>query len=255
MPSAFRLAVGTLTALPIVPPRRIDASTAGLAMALAPLVALGLAAPTAAAVLIVDALGLAPLPTAVLAVALLSLMSRGLHLDGLADTADALTCSYDRNRALAVMRRGDVGPSGAATLVLVLGLQSAALAQAVETGHGPWVLVFGVVASRAVLAMACARGVPPARADGLGVVVASTVPIPVAVAVLAIPATLGALVLPPLLGERWWPPVLAVLAAAGVTALVLRRCVRRLGGITGDVLGACVECALTAALLVLAASA
>ena len=59
-------------------------------------------------------------------------------------------------------------------------------------------------------------------------------------------------VLGSVLSGPWWLGPIAVLAAYLVAALLLRRCVSRLGGITGDVLGACVEAATCAALVVLA---
>jgi adenosylcobinamide-GDP ribazoletransferase len=65
-------------------------------------------------------------------------------------------------------------------------------------------------------------------------------------------AGLGALVLA-WAGLPWWRAPLAGLVAVVVTAGVVVRCTRRLGGITGDVLGACVELSFTAALLTLAA--
>ena len=77
---------------------------------------------------------------AVLALVAAALLSRALHLDGLADLADGLTSGHDRERSLEVMRRGDTGPAGAAALVLVLGLDAACLASpARPTRSGrPW---------------------------------------------------------------------------------------------------------------------
>ena len=163
-PDAVRMALGTLTALPVPPPRRLDAPVPGRAMLLAPAAGLvpGLAA--LAAVAGADVAGLSPLVAATLGVAALALTTRGLHLDGLADTADGLAASYDRDRALAVMKRGDVGPAGLATVVLVLLVQVAALAQAV-TASSVTVLV-AAVAARTAVPLACARGVPAARPDG-----------------------------------------------------------------------------------------
>ncbi|WP_116042759.1 adenosylcobinamide-GDP ribazoletransferase [Amycolatopsis palatopharyngis] len=242
------MALGTLTALPVPAPRTIDRRVAAGAMLLAPLAAVVLAVPAGLVVWAGDTLGLPPLASAVLAVAVVALGSRGLHLDGLADTADGLGASYDRERALTVMRKGDAGPSGVATLTLVLLLQCAALAGAIEAGHGVVAVAVAVVGGRAVLALCCARGVPSARPEGLGATVAGAVPITAVVLVLALVGGLAAFAP----GVAWWRGPLAVLLGCLATAALLARCVARLGGITGDVLGGCVEAATAAALLTLA---
>lgn len=249
---AVRLAVGTLTAVRVPAPRRVDARVAGTAMLLAPVAVLPLAAAAAGVVAAGQALGLFPLLTAVLAVAVTVLGSRGMHLDGLADTADGLSSSYDRARALEVMRSGDVGPSGVAAVVLVLAGQIAALAGAVVAGHGVLAAAVGVLASRLVLAPCCVRGIPAARPGGLGSTVAGTVPRAAAAVVLAAGAGLaGAAGLA--VGLPLWRGALAVVVGAALAAVLLTRCVRRLGGITGDVLGGCVEVAALGLLATLSA--
>jgi adenosylcobinamide-GDP ribazoletransferase len=251
----FRLALGTLTAVPVRPPTGLDRTTAGRAMTLAPLACLPLAALVGAVCGLGALLPVPPLLVGALAVGALALGSRGLHLDGLADTADGLASSYDRDRALAVMRTGDVGPVGAATLVLVLLAQAASLQAVVAVGG--WSSAVGpavaVVLSRSVLAVVCARGVPAARPEGLGATVAGSVGRPAAAVALAGSGLTGALALAAA-GGPWWAAPLALAAAVGGCGLLLARCVRRLGGVTGDVMGACVEAAFTAALVVLAAT-
>jgi adenosylcobinamide-GDP ribazoletransferase len=251
----LRLALGTLTAMPVRPPSRLDRATAGRAMALAPLACLPLALFVGAVCGLGALLAVPPLVVGALAVGALGLGSRGLHLDGLADTADGLASSYDRDRALAVMRTGDVGPVGAATLVLVLLTQAASL-QALVSGGG-WSAAVGpavaVVLSRSVLVVVCARGVPAARPQGLGATVAGSVGRLAAVIALGGSGLAAALALFAA-GQPWWAAPVALVAALGVCGLLLARCVRRLGGVTGDVMGACVEAALTAALVVLAAT-
>ncbi len=155
------------------------------------------------------------------------------------------------------MRRSDIGPFGVVTLLLALLLQTAALAAALGRGVGPGALVVALVVSRLVLPVLCSRGVPAARADGLGRTVAGTVSRPALLlsAGLAVLALLGAGavtgLLPagtgPLRAVAWW--VLAVPVPLLVAGLLALRCTRRLGGITGDVLGACVEVACTASLV------
>jgi adenosylcobinamide-GDP ribazoletransferase len=233
-----RLAAGTLTVLPVPPPRAVGPRVAGTAMVLAPLVVLPIAAAAALVVWAGEVGDAPPLLTASLAVAVLAIGSGVLHLDGLADTADGLAVQGDRTRRLEVMRRGDVGPAGVVALVLVLLVQVSALAAVPEAST----LCLAVVASRATLAVACARGVPAARVDGLGSGVAGSVPPAVAVLVVALVAAVAGLV-------DGWRGVAGVSAALFAAAGVLLVARRRLGGVTGDVLGACVELALAAYLV------
>jgi adenosylcobinamide-GDP ribazoletransferase len=241
----LRMAAGTLTTVPVPPPRRIDRTVGATAMLLAPVAALVPATAAAALAWAGAALGASPLLTAGLAIGLVALMTRGLHLDGLADTADGLAASYDRDRALGIMRRGNTGPAGAATLVVLLLVQAAALAQALDR-IGPLAALAGVVAGRAALPLACARGIPAARPEGLGAAVAGSVPRRAAALVIAITAT-GCAV-----AARRPEAVLAPVTGMVAAALLLVRATRRLGGVTGDVLGACTETATTAAWVVLA---
>ncbi|MEV0071998.1 MULTISPECIES: adenosylcobinamide-GDP ribazoletransferase [unclassified Amycolatopsis] len=245
---ALRLAFGTLTTVPVPAPRVIDRGVAGAAMVLGPVAAVPLAAAAGLVVAGGVAVGLPALAVAALALGVVALGSRGLHLDGLADTADGLGASYDRAKALDVMRRGDSGPTGVATLVFVLLVQVGALTGAVSADHGVVAAVVSVLAGRCTLSMSCARGVPSARPEGLGATVAGSVPRVVAVAVGLVAAALAALAP----GLPWWQGVAAVGAGYLVAAALLARCVRRLGGITGDVLGAGVEVAVAATLLTLA---
>ncbi len=236
---ALRLAVGTLTALPVPAPRVVDAAVGRGAMLWAPAVGALLGAAAAAAAWAVESTWHSGWLAAVAAVAVLAAATRGLHLDGLADTADGLGSARPAEEALAVMRRSDVGPFGVATLVLVLLAQVGLAAQA-----DPWVWVGAGAVGRLAATWGCVRGVPAARASGLGAAVAGTVP---AAAALAATAAVAAAALA--YGPRGPAAVLAGLAAAG---LLLAHSVRRLGGVTGDVLGAAVETATLAALAVLA---
>ncbi len=234
-----RLALGTLTVLPVRPPSRVDPSVGGLAMTLAPVAVLPIAVVCGIAVWLGD-LGLTPLLTATLTIAVLALGSGGLHLDGLADTADGLAVPGDRARRLQVMRTGDVGPVGATTLILVLLVQVSALAGVVATRGGVEAAItagLAVVVSRAAVTLACTNGVPGARGEGLGSAVAGSVPRLVALLVLAGIATSAWLV-------NGVPGLAGIVVAGAVAGVVLLRAWQRLGGVTGDVLGACVELAL-----------
>jgi adenosylcobinamide-GDP ribazoletransferase len=256
---AVRLSLGTLTALPVPPPQRIDKTVAGRAMLLAPGVG-GILGFVAATVLFLARRTYhEPLLPSALGIATLAILTRGIHLDGLADTADGLGVGAHRGRgrALEVMRAGDVGPFGVATVVLVLLVQVTALSDAVLHGLGTESIIGAAIVSRLAATHACLRGVPAARPDGLGAAVAGSVPW-VGAAVVTVLVVAGGLleggVLDDDAGTR--PALLAALSvlvglAAGWLVIVAAR--RRFGGITGDVIGASVEVAATGALLVLAA--
>lgn len=242
MPDAWRLAVGTLTALRVPAPRTLTPAVAGRAMLLAPVAVLPLGLLVAGLGLLGAVLSLPPLVVAVLAVGALAAGSRALHWDGLSDVVDGLSASYDRERSLQVMRSGTSGPAGVVATVVVLGTQAAALAPLLTTTRGALVAGLAVCVSRAALVLCCLRGVPGARADGLGAAYVGTVR-PVA----ALALWLGAAALL-VVGAGWSGLVAAVLAVVVVAAL-LHRVVRRFGGVTGDVLGAAVELALAALLV------
>ncbi len=240
--AALRLATGTLTVLPVGTPTRLDRETRGMAMVLAPVAAVPLGALVAVVLWTGGRLDGAPLVAGLLAVGALALGSRAFHLDGLADTADGLTASYDRERSLEVMRTGDVGPAGVVALVVVLGAQSASLAP-LTAGRAAVAAGVLVAASRVALAATCMRGVRPARPDGLGSGFTQTVPVPVAVAVWAAAAAVSSAVVD-WAGGTWWHTALGFAVAALVVAWLVRRAVTRLGGVTGDVFGAAVELTL-----------
>lgn len=240
-----RLAVALLTVIPAgyrgTPGRR----DAGAAMTWAPAVGLVLGALACVPLLLRHALG--PSSAAVLAVAVLAALTRGLHLDGLADLADGLGSGKPAAGALEVMRRSDIGPFGVITLVLTLVLQVTTLAHAAHPGFA---LLAAAVTGRLALTWACRAGVPAARPDGLGALVAATVPVRrawlVTGACLAAVACLA-----------WWRGTgpglpLGVLAGCFAGLLVGWHAVRRLGGITGDVLGAVEEVAVTVCVVVAA---
>jgi adenosylcobinamide-GDP ribazoletransferase len=250
---AGRLAVGTLTVLRVSPPGHVDRRIAGTAMVLAPVAVLPVGVAGAGVAMAGHALGLPVLVVGLLVVAAIALSNRALHLDGLSDTVDGLAASYDRERSLAVMKGGTAGPAGVTGLVLVVGVQAAALT-GLLTRPRWWqaALLAGlmVCVSRAALSLCCVRGVPPARADGLGRAYTETVARPAAVAAWAVSVALVAAV-GAWAGIPWWRGAAAVLAMAVVVGLLLSRTVARFGGVTGDVFGAAIELGLAAGLVVL----
>lgn len=259
------LCAGTFTRVPVPPPSRVDRRVAGIAMSLAPVAGAVIAVPIGLATQLLADATAAPLLAAVLAVAAIAWITRGLHLDGLADTADALGSGAEPARALDIARRSDIGPFGVIALVLALAAQVAAIAVLADRGLAGAGIVIAAVAGRLAATAACARGVPAARPEGLGATVAGSVPRWVPLAWLAILAALALLVPAP--GPDADPSTgipagdlriasLAGLAAAAIAAISCTRvAVRRLGGITGDALGWAIELAATSALVATAISA
>ncbi|WP_144128342.1 adenosylcobinamide-GDP ribazoletransferase [Catellatospora sichuanensis] len=229
-----RLALTTLTVAPVAGPQRLDRAVAGRAMTLAPAVG-ALLGVLLGGVLAALAAGLPALVAATLTVGLAALLSRGLHLDGLADAVDALGSYRTRERALEIMKSPEVGPFGVVALILVLLLQVGALAQLSARPLPALVaaVAAAVAGGRLAIAEACRRGVPAARPGGMGALVAGTVH-PAAVALAAI--AVAALAVPAVPGRPWQGPA-AVFASLLVVAGLRVHLVRRFGGITGDVLG------------------
>ncbi|MFD5920220.1 adenosylcobinamide-GDP ribazoletransferase [Kitasatospora sp. NPDC058201] len=247
----LRFAFGTLSVLR-VRVERWDRAAGGRAMLAAPLVGLVLGTTAAGAGALVAWRAGGPLG-AVAAVGVLAALTRGLHLDGLADVADGLGSGRPAEDALRIMKQSDIGPFGVLTLVLVLLAQVAALAGqfAVSPLRGALAVLAAAVAARCALTWGCLRSVPAARPGGLGAMVASTVT-PAAAALSTAAAALLTAAAGAVDGWSSLRLPLAVVAGAGCAWILLRRCVRRFGGITGDVLGAMAETAATGALLVLA---
>ncbi|MDT0444106.1 adenosylcobinamide-GDP ribazoletransferase [Streptomyces johnsoniae] len=251
----LRFAFGTLTVLPVRVPRW-DRAAARSGMLCAPLagLAIGLAAGGVSWAFL--ALETGWLLTAVLTVTTMAALSRGLHLDGLADTADGLGSGKPAAEALDVMRRSDIGPFGVIALVCTLLAQIAALYELYGHGRGYAVtaVVLAGLVSRTALTWACRSGVPAARPDGLGAVVAGSVPRGTAAAVAGAVA-LAAAVAGGLAGEPTAAGavvgVCAVVLALSAAELLVQHCRRRFGGVTGDVLGAVAEGAAAVTLLVL----
>jgi adenosylcobinamide-GDP ribazoletransferase len=234
----LRLALSTLTVLP-VRTGRIDRAAAAVAMSVAPLVGALLGAVLAGLFVLLGEGALAAAVTVTAA----ALLTRGLHLDGLADTVDALGSYRAGEAALKIMKQSDIGPFGVAAIAAALLIQAAAL-----TEVGPAAIVVAWAAGRLGATVACRRGVPAARPEGLGALVAATVPVPVALGAAALVAAGAVWAVP---GRPWQGPA-AVASALLVVVLLLRHAVRRFGGITGDVVGAAVETTTTLTLVALA---
>ncbi|WP_240746677.1 adenosylcobinamide-GDP ribazoletransferase [Cryptosporangium phraense] len=247
-----RLAFSLLSVAP-VRARRMDRDTAGGAMLLAPLVGASIGLTAGLVLLIALIVGIPALVAGALGVGMLALVTRGLHLDGLADTADGLGSYGDPDRALAIMKAPDIGPFGVITMILVAVTQVGCLAVVAGT-HAvlPALLLpaVGAATGRLAVTWACRVGVPAARPSGLGALVAETLT-PVTVGLTTLVVVALAAVATGVGGPTVWRGPLAVAAGLVVAWALVRHCVRRFGGITGDVLGAACEVSTTAALVVL----
>ncbi|MEU5545766.1 adenosylcobinamide-GDP ribazoletransferase [Streptomyces sioyaensis] len=250
---ALRFAFGTLTVLP-VHVTRWDRAAARGGMLCAPLAGLvvGLCAAAVGGALLL--LGGSPLLAAVGTAAVPAVLTRGLHLDGLADTADGLGSGKPAEDALRIMKQSDIGPFGVLTLLFTLLAQVAALSGLYAEGwaRGAAAAAVAAVTARTALTLASRAGVPAARPEGLGAAVAGTVPARAALLCAALVAAGCAAA-----GAAFGPygalrAALAALAGLGLGELVLRHCRRRFGGVTGDVFGALAESAGLTALLALA---
>lgn len=254
-----RLAVTTLTAIRVPGPRRVDRAIAGRAMELAPLVGIGIGLLAAAVLYAFRVVEVGTALPSIMAVGALALITRGLHLDGLADVADGLGSGRDPEGTRAVMKAPDIGPFGVVTTALVLALQASALATCIGQGRGTASLVLSVAVGRLAVTAAC-RSTSAATSEGLGALVAGTVRrgVPALWFLLLMAGSASyALVDPdahglPKMAERRC--VIAIVVAMLVTRLMRRRVVRRVGGLTGDVLGALCEIATTTCLVVLSFS-
>lgn len=186
-------------------------------------------------------LGLGALPAALIALAATIWLTGALHWDGLADMADGLGGGHDRTRALEIMRDSRIGSFGVLAIVLALALGASALAQLGGPLPLAVALALGVSSRLGMLALLWA--LPPARADGLGQQGAG---LSTRALLPGLACALGLLVWAGLAG-------LAVLLASAFAALAIGTLARRrLGGQSGDVLGAAQVCAEVLGLIALA---
>jgi adenosylcobinamide-GDP ribazoletransferase len=238
-------AVGFLTRLPLG--RRSAASPDAVIRAapLFPLVGAGLGAAVGAAAFGLSGV-LPPLLCGAVAVALELALTGALHADGLADSADGLA-GRDREHALAIMRDHALGTYGGAALVLDLLVKAAAIGALADAGAVAAVAAALALSRAAPLLLAAA--LPYARADaGTGRALCERLGWRRAVAGSALAAGLAL----GLTGIEALPMIAAGALATAAVGLLARR---RLGGATGDVMGAAVELAAALALLVAVALA
>ncbi|MCG6859434.1 MAG: adenosylcobinamide-GDP ribazoletransferase [Salaquimonas sp.] len=178
-----------------------------------------------------------------LAIAAGVILTGGLHEDGLADCADGLG-AREREKVLEIMRDSRTGSYGAAAIVFSIGLRWAALATLL-TGAGVLALVIAHAVSRAAIAIAL-RFSTYARREGTGSLVADGISTEQGLVAAGIALSI-AILLGGVAGILAW---LAGFAAAAIVLIIMER---RIGGYTGDVLGAMQQLAEIAAMVTLAA--
>ena len=161
------------------------------------------------------------------------LLSGGLHLDGLADSADAWLGGFgDRERTLTIMKDPRSGPIAVVTLVLVLLLKFSALMALIENHHQLGLLLAPLIGRAAMLGLFL--GTPYVRAGGLGQALADHLPRKAGQQVLLVSALVCVL----LAGVSGFK---ALLVAAVGFFWLRHLMLRRLGGSTGDTAGAMLE--------------
>jgi len=177
---------------------------------------------------------LPPAPAAALLVAALALFSGGLHLDGVADTADGMALQGDRAERLGVMSEGNTGPAGVMALVLVLLAQWAAITSIPEPARFAALLLAPVIARWTVVPVGLLFR--PARPRGLGHAIHAgmwpvAAPLSTVIAIAVAVATFGA------------AGLVLVVSGALAAVLIAWSAARMLEGVTGDVYGASIEVA------------
>lgn len=239
----FAVAVAFLTRLPIPGSPPAAPSEVGRAATFFPAVGGLLGAVVAGSALALSP-RLPPFLCATLLVALLALLTGALHLDGLADMADGFGGGRTRADVLRIMRDHAIGTYGASALGLVLLAKVAATAALLAAGNaGRWLVVAPALARWTPVALA--YFLPYARPEGgLGAVVTEHRS---AGALVGTTVGAGAIAV----GAAGISGAWAFLSVAVFTGAHGVACRRRIGGVTGDTLGASVEIA-EALVLVLA---
>jgi adenosylcobinamide-GDP ribazoletransferase len=207
------------------------------AVALLPLAGIVIALPAALVLALFGVSSLPPVVIATLAIAALALVTGFLHEDGLSDTADGLIGGSDRDRRLEIMRDSRIGAFGAAALILGLILRISLVAAALDrfgVGGAVLIVVATAAVSRAGLVLFW-LGLPAARSDGLSASIGQPTGQATLIA-LGVAALIAFLFVAPFVG--FWLTILGF-GMIGLILIVLSVVADiRIGGQTGDVLGA-----------------
>jgi adenosylcobinamide-GDP ribazoletransferase len=180
---------------------------------------------------------------AILVILSLTVLTGAVHLDGLADAADALGAGRNRERALEILRDSRIGSFGAAAIFFALALEAAAIAH--DTGAARFTAIFAAVGiSR--WAMVAASTLDYLRPDGAGAALLDTTARRSNLAIASL--TVAGAILPIANGRTIGAVIVAIAIVAALRAFYRRW----LGGVTGDLIGACgviVEAAVLIAMM------
>ncbi len=224
-----------------------DPSALARALGMAPLIGIGIGVLGGVVIETVSANALAGIPAALLALLMVTILTGGLHEDGLADTADGLGAGQDRAKALLIMRDSRIGTFGVLALIFSLSLRASALA--VMPAHEAGMAFIAAAALSRALPAGIVAALTPARDEGLGSAVgAGAETAPGRSIMAAVIALVGAVIAIGFVAAVW--SFLAALCV-GIFVSVLAR--HRLGGYTGDVLGAAQQLGEITVLLLCAA--
>jgi len=229
-----------LTRLPFKPTAPVAMADLGPAARAFPLIGLLIGAVGGGALWLGAQINLHPMACAIIGLAAAAWTSGALHEDGLADFADGLG-ARDRARRLEIMRDSRIGTFGVLALIFTVGLKATILAGFLGPGLSAVALLAAAAISRGAVPMLM-HSLTAARSDGLGRDAGRPGSATAGIA-------MGISLLIAFVCFNWQPAVLALLMAACAVVMVGWLAHRRLGGYTGDVLGAAQQAAEVAVLM------
>lgn len=231
-------AFGVLSRIPV----RINTARGAVVAWAFPLVGLVLGMILAAFAFGLDWAGISPELAAGLILFASVMLTGAMHEDGLADTVDGLWGGWDKIRRLEIMKDSQIGAYGVIALILSLGLRWGAIAALIRADNFVALIAVGVLSRLPmVLMMATMEN---ARSDGLSASVGR-----VGKGAVWVAFVLGGGLAAALLGSA----VIGVIVGIAISTLVLARIAqRKIGGQTGDILGASQQVAEVVALIILA---
>lgn len=239
----LRVAASFLTIVPILPRGRIDDESIAASLGWFPLVGFVIAVALSLEDVILARFFDLTIRS-ILIVLSLTIITGAVHLDGLADTADAFGAGRDRDRALAILRDSRIGSFGAAAIFFSLALKVVALATLY--GARRYTAIFAAVGLARWAMVAVADRIPYLRAEGAGSTLlgGESERRNLMIASLTVVAAMLPLVS--------WTILCALAAAIGIVSAMRAFYRRWLDGVTGDLIGACGEIVEIAVLIIFA---